>query len=127
MAHPGNVSKLVQEQYINQANWLDRDDIGHLEYILVPEGGFTGPPVNGTDYMSLLSALLHPFSRGSSHSSSNDPLAPSNIDPNFLSNQIDLASMMVAAEFSNRVRFEPSACPDNRHQTLSSPRNHKQG
>ena len=42
------------------------------------------------NYFSLLSILEHPFSRGSVHISSSDPTVYPAIDPNYLSNPLDL-------------------------------------
>ena len=48
-------------------------------------------------------ALSHPFSRGSVHISSADPLAPPAIDPNYFSNPADLDILARGADFCLRL------------------------
>lgn len=54
------------------------------------------------NYISLGASLLHPLSRGSSHISSTDPIAPPEIDPRYLSHPLDVevfARRIMALEF----------------------------
>ena len=47
-------------------------------------------PSSEGNYMTIVSALCHPFSRGSVHISSADPRQPPSIDPNYLSHPLDI-------------------------------------
>jgi len=83
-----HVSSGAQKTLDLQREWLTDDQIPHLEVVLGSGLGGSGQP--GKRYMSIVVALLHPFSRGSVHVSSSDPLAVPNIDPNVLDNDVDL-------------------------------------
>ncbi|TFK37523.1 hypothetical protein BDQ12DRAFT_666811 [Crucibulum laeve] len=60
-------------------------------------------PVKGTRYQTLLAILLHPFSRGSVHISSADPLVPPTIDPNYLAHPVEVEIMVEAVKYSRKV------------------------
>lgn len=67
-------------------------------------------PEAGKRYLSFFIALLHPFSRGSVHIGSSDPLQPPIIDPQMLNNDLDLEIMVQAVKFARKVvAVEPLA------------------
>ncbi|EKM52238.1 uncharacterized protein PHACADRAFT_260475 [Phanerochaete carnosa HHB-10118-sp] len=64
----------------------------------------TAPPAEpGKRYMSLVCALSRPLSRGSVHITSGDPLAPPRIDPNYFSNDADLALLVRVLQYGLKV------------------------
>lgn len=78
---------------------LENGDEGTAQYFLFPAqsssagrdttSGLGSDPQPG-DFITLVSALSHPLSSGTSHISSSDPDAPPDIDHKYLTNPIDL-------------------------------------
>lgn len=63
-----------------------------------------GPPATpGHKYMTFVTCNTHPFSRGSIHIRSSDPLEEPDIDPRYLSSEIDLEIIARAARFSRII------------------------
>lgn len=60
-------------------------------------------PTPGASYITFFIALLHPFSRGSVHIASSDPLSNPLIDPCFLDNPIDLALFVNILKWARKV------------------------
>jgi len=60
-------------------------------------------PVAGKKYQSLVAGGMHPFSRGSVHIQSKDPLAAPAIDPAYFRNPLDLDIIVSALKFLRRV------------------------
>ncbi|KAF8890365.1 hypothetical protein BD779DRAFT_1438457 [Infundibulicybe gibba] len=60
-------------------------------------------PIPGTHYHSVIVILLHPISRGSVHIASADPFAHPAIDPNYLSNPVELDLMVHAVKFAQKI------------------------
>ncbi|KAF8585234.1 GMC oxidoreductase [Ramaria rubella] len=74
----------LSKQYEFQKGWLSDSRYAQAEIISVP-GFIPGPgrmATPGSHYSSIAAGLMHPFSRGTVHISSPDPLAPPAIDPN---------------------------------------------
>ncbi|KAF4586355.1 hypothetical protein EYR38_010631 [Pleurotus pulmonarius] len=97
---PGT-TKILQKQQ----EWLSSDKVPQLEIVQVsaffPAKGAVPQP--GKKYFSIFLGLLHPFSIGSVHVSSSDPLAPPAIDLNVLSNDVDLDIMVDAVKYARKV------------------------
>ncbi|KAH7337844.1 alcohol oxidase [Rhizoctonia solani] len=103
------ITALQKAQYIIQKDWLKKR-VGHLEVVLNP--GYFGPgtPRANTSYASLSMVLQHPFSRGSVHINSSDPLASPQINPNYFSKSIDQETFVQALKFGLKVsQTEPLA------------------
>lgn len=65
-------------------------------------------PAPGCSYTTLFMALLHPFSRGSVHISSSNPLSNPLIDPAFLDNSIDVSLFVETFKWARKVmRTDP--------------------
>lgn len=60
-------------------------------------------PEPGKRYFSCLIALLHPFSRGTVHINSSDPLASPTVDPCVLDNNIDLEIMLLGIKYARNL------------------------
>ncbi|KAJ7841204.1 GMC oxidoreductase [Mycena olivaceomarginata] len=78
-----------------QIESLKDDKLPDLEIIAFP-GYFTTitAPEAGKNYVSILSVLNHPLSRGTIHARSNDPLDHPEIDPAYFENDSDLENLV---------------------------------
>ncbi|KAJ7302951.1 alcohol oxidase [Mycena albidolilacea] len=89
---------------LNKA-WLDGNDIPFLEIAHFP--GFLPMseriPEAGRSYCSIFLALTHPFSSGTVHLASADPLAQPAIDHNILDNGVDMAILVRAIKFARKL------------------------
>ncbi|KAL0061380.1 hypothetical protein AAF712_011779 [Marasmius tenuissimus] len=93
------------EQYDIQ---LERIPNGHLDCEIAVTATFLGagmPPIEGKKYVSIAIFLNHAFSRGTIHSSSNDPLVDPEIDPHYWEHQIG----MIHSFFTGVIPFDYSA------------------
>ncbi|KAI0672931.1 alcohol oxidase [Trametes maxima] len=100
----GPLSPLQKAQYGIQLGWLADDGVADFELLLYPGGGQTKiAPAPNTSYVTLNTAVLHPFSRGSVHINTTDPLAPPVINPNYLGADVDFHSMFEVVKFARRV------------------------
>ncbi|KAH9886297.1 aryl-alcohol-oxidase from pleurotus Eryingii [Cubamyces lactineus] len=81
----------------------------HFEFLVVP--GFLSyaqaPPDTGF-FMTILTIIVTPTSRGSVTLSSSDPFVPPTIDPNFLSTAFDRAAMRAAVRSAVRFASAPT-------------------
>ncbi|KAG8785534.1 hypothetical protein FRC12_017462 [Ceratobasidium sp. 428] len=100
---------LQRAQYAIQSYWLTQK-LGHVEFIFNPGYFGAGVPKANTSYIAMLMVLQHPFSRGSVHINSADPLAKPTCDPNYFSKTFDQYSLVEALKFSLKVtQTEPLA------------------
>jgi choline dehydrogenase-like flavoprotein len=60
-------------------------------------------PQEGKTYLSISIILLHPFSTGTVHIKSADPLDTPSIDPNFLANEVDLDILVEGYKLARRI------------------------
>ncbi|TFK68099.1 alcohol oxidase [Pluteus cervinus] len=86
---------LQQVQYEVLGNWLASGEVPQIEQLLVSKGFVTQ---QGLSYFSVLSGIQHPFSRGSIHINTTDPLAAPAIDPNHFSDDFDLEVLARSVE-----------------------------
>ncbi|QRV98565.1 GMC oxidoreductase [Ceratobasidium sp. AG-Ba] len=102
-------SRLQEKQYQIQKSWINQK-LGHVEFIFNPGYFGAGPPKANTSYVAMLMILQHPFSRGSVHINSSDPLAKPTFDPRYFSKSFDQDSLVEALKFSMKVaQTEPLA------------------
>ncbi|KAI0768341.1 aryl-alcohol-oxidase from pleurotus Eryingii [Trametes elegans] len=82
----------------------------HFEFLFAP--GFisnVGTPIPDTGFfMTFLTVLVTPTSRGSVTLSSTDPFAPPTIDPNFLSTPFDIGAMRAIVRAQARLAAAPT-------------------
>ncbi|KAK0476713.1 alcohol oxidase [Armillaria novae-zelandiae] len=86
------LKKGIQKQYSLQKEWFSRNKQAEGEIIFF-NGHYPSAelqPTLGKRYLSLSAALMHPFSRGTVHIKSANPLDPPAIDPNYLANDADV-------------------------------------
>ncbi|KAG8685033.1 hypothetical protein FRC11_011219 [Ceratobasidium sp. 423] len=109
-----NLTPLQKATYDIRKEYL-KEKAGWTEVILNP--GYLGPdtPKAGTSYISITTSVEHPFSCGSVHLISSDPLVGPQIDPNCFSKSIrlpsqDLQTLLQAVIFSSKLsKTEPLA------------------
>ncbi|KAI0707590.1 alcohol oxidase [Earliella scabrosa] len=98
------LGSLRKAQYDIQSEWLLADDIAHVEFIMAPTGGLTAlPPTPNKTYVTINTAVLHPFGRGTVHINCSDPLAPPLINPQYMGNQVDLVSLLEGLKFARKI------------------------
>ncbi|KAF8575275.1 GMC oxidoreductase [Ramaria rubella] len=102
----------LRKQYEFQKGWLSDSRYAQAEIISVP-GFIPGPGLRASPhgrYSPLMAYLMHPFSRGTVHISSPDPLAPPAIDPRYFSHPEDLDMPLHVLKFVlNISETEPFA------------------
>ncbi|MBE3042298.1 GMC family oxidoreductase [Candidatus Bathyarchaeota archaeon] len=62
-----------------------------------------GEPGFGSQFSTLISALQHPFSRGSVHVNAADPTGPPAIDPRFFTNEHDVRALVAQLKYARRA------------------------
>ncbi|KAF8581677.1 GMC oxidoreductase [Ramaria rubella] len=103
---PGN--KLIAEQYKIQRRWLDEGRVTQWEALLGPLGGLTHyRPKPDTSYVTVLIPQLHPFSRGSVHIESKNPLVIPRIDFRYLDFDFDKTVLVKAGQFIREIMSKP--------------------
>ncbi|KAJ6470163.1 alcohol oxidase, partial [Mycena vulgaris] len=97
------ISPSLQKQYEIQLKHL-QDREPSCEFKLGPRY-IPGPipPVPGEQYLTMTAFVNHPFSRGSIHIASNDPLVPPNIDPHYFENKYDLLQFVEQIKFCRKI------------------------
>jgi len=83
-------SPLQGVQYQLLRKWFDEGEIGWAELLLLSAGGATAAPLADTSYATPIVFHLHPFTRGSVHINSSDPLTPPMIDPKYFGHEFDV-------------------------------------
>lgn len=104
-----DLTLLQRESYKVQKEWL-REKVGFVELIPYPGYAGIGVPKANTSYITFFTVVQHPFSRGSIHINSSDPLAPPQIDPKYFSKSIDLNILVHSVRFVDKLsKTEPLA------------------
>ncbi|KAJ7112908.1 alcohol oxidase [Mycena epipterygia] len=92
----GDLNPLALQQYAIQLDWLKtgtgKGSVPHVEFVLFSRGLVKPDP--DASYFVVSSGLQHPFSRGSVHIGSADPLQPPVIDPRYLTHEFDIFSLL---------------------------------
>ncbi|KAJ7259668.1 GMC oxidoreductase [Mycena rebaudengoi] len=88
-----------------QMGWLKESSVPFLEIALFP--GFLPTlertPELGKSYCSMMLVLMHPFSKGTVHIASPEPLATPEINHHVLDNTLDVDIMVSAIKFARKV------------------------
>ncbi|PPR05909.1 hypothetical protein CVT26_008801 [Gymnopilus dilepis] len=95
------LSPLQIAQYQIQSKWLEENSTPNLETIVFSKGVIA--PEEGKAYFTMLTGLQQPFSRGSVHIASADPLQPPKIDPNYLANDFDTELLVAGFQFMEKA------------------------
>ncbi|CUA76134.1 Oxygen-dependent choline dehydrogenase [Rhizoctonia solani] len=104
-----NITPLQKASYDIQREWL-KEKVGLVEVIMNPGYAGVGVPKANTSYMSLVTAIQHPFSRGNirKHINTSDPLVAPRIDPNYFSKSIETLALTI--KFGQKLsKTEPLA------------------
>ncbi|KAJ1300921.1 hypothetical protein OPQ81_003347 [Rhizoctonia solani] len=96
------LNPLQEASYKIQRGWL-KEKVGLVEVIVYPGYAGVGIPKANTSYMTIFTAVQHPFSRGNIHLNSSDPLVPPRIDPKYFSKSIDLDILVYSVKFSQKL------------------------
>ncbi|CAE6537225.1 unnamed protein product [Rhizoctonia solani] len=103
------LTPLQEASYKIQKDWL-KEKVGLVEVIVYPGYAGVGAPKANTSYMTVFTAIQHPFSRGNIHLNSSDPLVPPQIDPKYFSKSIDLQTLVHSVKFAQKLsKTEPLA------------------
>ncbi|KAG2005782.1 pyranose dehydrogenase [Coprinopsis cinerea AmutBmut pab1-1] len=91
----GEISPALAKQYDIQLEILRNDKVPDMEFIVFP-GYFMCPASQGTGrrFMTVISSLNHPISRGYIHIKSNNPLDDPEIDANYFGHNFDLKVLL---------------------------------
>ncbi|KAF8604823.1 alcohol oxidase [Ceratobasidium sp. AG-I] len=104
-----NTTPLQKAQYAIQKKWL-KEKKGHIELLFYASYFGAGIPKANMSYVSLLLVDQHPFSRGSAHINTTDPLVKAACDPNYFSKAFDLDTLVEAVKFGLKIsQTEPLA------------------
>ncbi|KAJ7464023.1 alcohol oxidase [Mycena latifolia] len=95
-------SPLQKVQSQAQIDLLKGGDVPFLNMIVYPVGGLISSPAAHTSYVTMVAVEVHPFSRGSVHINSSDPLVRPTIDPHFLEIPFDAQILVKAQQFTQR-------------------------
>ncbi|TFY63801.1 hypothetical protein EVJ58_g3037 [Rhodofomes roseus] len=105
----GKLPPGLAEQYDIQLRMLKDDTLPDIEAVILPGYlTFISTPEAGKCYATNLCVTQHPFSRGSVHAKSSDPLEPPELDPNTFSASVDLDIFAELVKFTRRfAEVEP--------------------
>ncbi|KAJ7154764.1 alcohol oxidase [Mycena filopes] len=101
----GIQSGLLQQEHRLQLDWLKEGKLAHLEFIGFSLG-LIKPDPDGS-YIMLSTGLQHPFSRGSVHIQSSDPLQQPLIDPRYLTEEFDAFSLLAGYRALEKLAQTP--------------------
>ncbi|KAH9967749.1 hypothetical protein BGW80DRAFT_1462090 [Lactifluus volemus] len=93
----------IAEQYALQLDKLGAGTAS-LEVVSMPTFlSRPNPPEPGKKYITIVSILNHPWSRGTIHAASADPLAPPALDPHYYEDDFDLQNMVELVKFVRKL------------------------
>ncbi|KAJ7698127.1 alcohol oxidase [Mycena rosella] len=93
---------LQKVQYQAQLDMLKAGDAPFLVMGELPTGGFLGPADFNTSYTTAVIMQVHPFSRGSVHIGSSDPLAAPIINPHYFEVPFEVDIYVKALQWTQR-------------------------
>ncbi|KAI0761853.1 GMC oxidoreductase [Trametes elegans] len=102
----GTLPPGLKEQYDLQLEMFKNPSVPDIEIVVFP---FSIPPNgmhtsdSGKPFVGLLPSIARPFSRGTIHASSADPSVQPTIEPNYLSEEIDLEILVDSIKFLRKV------------------------
>ncbi|KAJ7678651.1 alcohol oxidase [Mycena rosella] len=110
---------LQKVQYQAQLNLLKSGRVPFLNMVVFPTGGFASTPEANTSYVTIAMVEVHPFSRGSVHISSSQPLAAPTINPHYFEIPFDAEILVKATQFAERWMLSDAL--DGVVQSLNTP------
>lgn len=104
------MKKVAQETFRRSTNVIESKKLQLLNNPKVPtveilyEANFVGAfGYTGGKFITFISTVMQPFSRGSVHIDPNNPSGKPIIDPRYMSNEYDRKALVEAAKFSRRI------------------------
>ncbi|KAJ7449285.1 alcohol oxidase [Mycena latifolia] len=99
----GRVPSGLQKQYQIQLDQI-KDREPSCEFVLVPNFRTRkNPPAPEKKHLTISTMVNNPFSRGSIHITSNDPLVPPCIDPRYFDQKYDLLTFVEQIKFCRKI------------------------
>ncbi|KAM5536368.1 hypothetical protein V8D89_009966 [Ganoderma adspersum] len=88
-----------------------KEGAANAEFVTIPGFySFPNPPAPGAKHVSVCTTLNRPFSRGTIHAASLDPLDPPEIDPHYFEKDIDRLTYIEQVKFVRKIaQTEPFA------------------
>lgn len=115
-------SLLQWAQYVIQMGWIYNTNVPQVEFVFIPGFQPTGnvaAPSPNTTYAVISPVLQHPFSRGTVHITSADPLVKAAVNPNYLASVFDRTVLVEAIKY---IRTLASTAPfSDLVQTFNDP------
>ncbi|EJT96829.1 alcohol oxidase, partial [Dacryopinax primogenitus] len=103
----GKISLALWEQYQIQMRVLQSETSVDMEWTTIPQcHTFRTQPEDGKQYMTVLVALNRPFSRGSIHIASRDPVEQPLMDPHYFEHDFDMQLLVEGLKFARKVAEE---------------------
>jgi len=100
----GKISPSLWEEYKIQMRVLRDESSVDMEWTTLPQfRTFRTKPEEGRQYMTVLVALNHPFSRGSIHIASADPNVQPLMDPHYFEDDFDMQLLLEGFKFARKV------------------------
>ncbi|KAJ6498249.1 alcohol oxidase [Mycena vulgaris] len=93
---------LQKVQYEAQIKLLQAGKVPFLNMVVFPTGGISSPPAANVSYITVAIMQVHPFSRGSVHINSSQPLANPIINPHYLEIPFETEILVKAQQFAQR-------------------------
>ncbi|PIL34201.1 hypothetical protein GSI_03912 [Ganoderma sinense ZZ0214-1] len=119
------VPKGLKKRFEKQIEWFANESSVEGELMLfagfLPYAGIK-PPSETAHYMTIVSTVMHPLSRGSVHIASADPTAPPAIDPNYLAHPQDLEMSLSLMKLALKVFETKPLANDVRELVAPSPK-----
>ncbi|KAI0069141.1 GMC oxidoreductase [Artomyces pyxidatus] len=93
----------LQAQYELQIEKLEKG-IASMELVSMPTFlSRPNPPEAGKKYITIVSIMNHPWSRGTIHAASADPQSPPTVDPHYFEDEFDLQNMVELVKFMRKL------------------------
>ncbi|PVF97235.1 alcohol oxidase [Serendipita vermifera] len=106
LSNASSFSLMQWAQYVIQMGWLFNPTIPQVEFVFIP--GFqptphSPTPAANTSYVLISPVIQHPFSRGSVHITTTDPLVKPAVDPNYLSSVFDRTVIVESIKYIRKL------------------------
>ncbi|THV04738.1 alcohol oxidase [Dendrothele bispora CBS 962.96] len=97
------LTPIQQRTYELMKNQITSGAVAQVEFGMLPMGTVTSPLADGRSYITVAGLLSRPFSRGSVHINSANPLAAPTIDPNYFDLSFDAQVMTTSMQAARGI------------------------